>query len=309
MTYFASGLRRHIARSVFPVCAAIAIVGLAAAADQAADVVARLGTSDITVGQLRGFVQALDPSVRTQASNDPQIMNRLVRMEIARMAVLSEAKAKNWDQRPDVAAAIARARDQAIVGSYLASITAPPADFPSDAEIQSAYDLNRDSFMVPRQYRLEQIFVALPSGSDKNAEAAAQKRIADLAAKAKAKSANFEDLARANSDHKESAARGGDMGWTAEAQIIPEIRSQIAGMNKGEVSDPIRSTAGWHIVRMMDTKPAAPRPLADVKATIVASLRQRKAQENEQAYLASLLEKTPISVNEIGLQKVFQTAQ
>ena len=52
------------------------------------------------------------------------------------------------------------------------------------------------------------------------------------------------------------------MGWAAQDQIVPEIRSQVIGMGIGEISDPIRSDAGWHIVRLAATKPASPRPLA-----------------------------------------------
>jgi peptidylprolyl isomerase len=56
---------------------------------------------------------------------------------------------------------------------------------------------------------------------------------------------------------------------------------------------------------MVETRPAGPRPLAEVRDTIVAALRQRQAQDSEQAYLAELLAKNPVAVNEIGLRKVF----
>jgi len=286
---------------------AVPIAGLAAA-EQTGEVVARLGATDISTATLSDFVHMLDKNVRKQALADPQIMSRLVRSELARVAVLNEARSKKWEQRPDVVSQINRAIDDAIVHSYLASVATPPDDYPSDADIQKAYDVNRESFMVPRQYKLEQIFIALPQGSDKKAEDAAQKKADDLAKKAKAKPADFADLAKANSDQKQSAERGGDMGWVPETQIVPDIRSKVAGMANGEISDPIRLPDGWHIVRMSDTKPAAPLPLAEVKERLTAALRQHKTQENEQNYLAGLLEKTPVTLNEIGLRKVFETA-
>jgi peptidylprolyl isomerase len=236
-------------------------------------------------------------------------MNRLVRAELARVAVLNEAKSKKWEERPEVISQIARAIDHTIVNSYLASIATPPADYPSDAEIKSAYDLNRDRFMVPRQYKLDQIYIAVAAGADKKTEDAAEKKAEDLAKKLKAKPGDFVELARANSDHKDSAERGGEMGWAPENQIVPEIRAKIASMTNGEISDPIRTSDGWHIIRMVDTKPAAPRPLAEVKDQLAALLRQRKAQETEQAYLAGLMEKTPVTVNEFALRKIFETVQ
>ncbi len=277
----------------------------AQAADAPPEAVARIGSTDISATQLRDFIRNLDPAVRKQALADPAVMNKLVRQELARMALLNEAQAKKWEQRPEIVARIQQSRDDVVVTTYLASVGAVPADYPTDAQVQTAYDQNRDKFMVPRQYHLQQIFVQLPAGSDKKAEDAAEKKAEDLARRAKAKGANFEELARANTDGKEMAQQGGDLGWTPESQIIPEIRTQVAGMSPGEISEPIRTAQGWHIIRMVETKPAAPRPLAEIRDQLVAYIRQQKLQENEQAYIQAL----PLAVNEIGLKKIFEAAQ
>ena len=219
------------------------VAASAYAADPAPDVVARLGTTDITAAMLQTFVRTLDPAVRKQALGDPALMAKLVRAELARMAVLKEAQAQKWEQRPEVVLQIQRVRDEAITSSYLMSVSTPPADYPSEAEIQSAYDLNRDALMAPRQYRLSQIFVALPTGGDAKAQEAAHQKADDLARKAKAKGANFEALAAANSDIKTGTEQGGDLGWASEAEIVPEIRSQIVAMAQSEISDPIRTAS------------------------------------------------------------------
>jgi peptidylprolyl isomerase len=278
------------------------------AAEPAPEVVARLGGTEFTAASLADFVRSLDPTVRKQAVSDPQLLQKLIGLEMARIAVLNEAKAKNWQQRPEIARQIERAREATIVSTYLGSAGAVPAGYPSEAEIKTAYDLNRDTFMMPRQYRLEQIFVASPVTADRRAADVAAKKAADMANTAKAKNTNFGDLARAHSDHKPSAEKRGDLGWASQNDIMPEILTQIAGMTRGEISDPIRSKAGWHVVKLVDTKPAAPRPLAEVKDGLVASLRQRKLQDNQQAYIARMLEKTPVTMNEALLRKLFESA-
>jgi peptidylprolyl isomerase len=136
-------------------------------------------------------------------------------------------------------------------------------------ETRAAYDLNRARFLMPRRYRLEQIYVAI-APTDKNGAAALQKA-KSLAAKARDGRTRFEDLARKNSQHKTSAEQGGDTGWLAEGDLLPEIRARIQGMAKGEVSEPIRAGEGWHIVRLMDTQAAGPQPLAEVRPMIVAA--------------------------------------
>ncbi len=280
---------------------------LAPAAETPSEAVVRMGEAEFTASSLADFVRSLDPAVRKQALSDPKLLQQLIGLEMARVALLSEAKAKNWQQRTDVARQIERARDTTIVTTYLASVGAVPGNYPSEAEITAAYEMNRDSFMMPRLYRLEQIFVAAPSTVDKRAADVAAKKAANMASIAKAKNANFGDLARAHSDHKPSAEKRGDLGWASQNDIMPEILSQIAGMTRGEVSDPIRTKAGWHIVKLIDTKPAAPRPLAEVRDTLVASLRQRKLQENQQAYVARIVDKNPVTVNEGLLRKLFES--
>jgi parvulin-like peptidyl-prolyl isomerase len=304
--------------SRFPIFLAVVFAAASAFADPASpnpappnpgpDVVARLGATDITASELRNFIRTLDPAVRKQALDDPAVMARLIRAELARIAVLKEAEAQKWDKRPEVVQEIQRVRDEAVTASFLKSVSAPPPDYPSDAEIKAAYDLNRDALMAPRQYRLSQIFVAIPAGADAAAEAAAKQKADDLVRKARVKGADFDALAKAGSDGK-AAEQGGDLGWAAESEIMPEIRSQVTGMMQGEISDPIRTKSGWHIIRMDDTRPAAPRPLAEVRDSLAAALRRNKAQANEQAYLAGLLAKAPIAVRPAELRKLFESAQ
>jgi peptidylprolyl isomerase len=280
-------------------------LALPASAASPGDPVAQLGTTRFLAGDLKGFVNAMSPELRHQALADPQTMNRLIQLEIVRKALLNEAIAKNWQSQPAVVKQIETARNTAILSSYLASVAALPNNYPAEAEIKAAYEQNRDKFLVPRQYRLGQIFIASAKG-DANA-AVAEKKVNELAAKAHAPGASFADLARKSSQHKPSADKGGDEGWVTEGVILPEIRAKIAGMAKGEVSDPIRSSQGWHIVRLLDTKPASVLPLDQVRASIVTSLRQKKQAEAEQQYIAGMLQK--MTLNQARLRTALETTQ
>ena len=82
------------------------------------------------------------------------------------------------------------------------------------------------------------------------AVAAALKKASDLAARVQRAPNDFAKIARESSEHKDSAAKGGDLGWVPETQLIPEIRAAVVRMTKGELSPPIRSASGWHIVRL-----------------------------------------------------------
>lgn len=292
--------------------AVLAVAGLAGTASWSApapaakddDVVARLDGSEVKASDLKSTLEALDPAVRRQAEQNPQLMAQLVRAAVGRMAVLAEARKQSWESKPQVLTQIEQAKRDVVVSSFLQSVSAPPEAYPSDKEIAAAYDANRDRFMVPRTYHLAQIFIALPAGGDAKA---AEAKARDLARKAKDKKTDFGALAASSSDDKASAARKGDFGWVPETQIVPEIRSVVQGLTDNEVSEPIRTSAGWHVVQMLGTKPAAARPLEEVRPSLVATLRQQKVTQNEQSYVADLLARQHVAINEIAADKLIQS--
>jgi parvulin-like peptidyl-prolyl isomerase len=229
---------------------------------------------------------------------------RLVRGQLLQMLLLNEAHAKQWDQKPDVTLRANQAHDSVVVNSYLASQTAPPADYPSDAEVQVAYDANKPRFMQPRQYQLAQIFVALPAGAARQAEDDTQKKLRDIRQQLSKPHADFAAIARRLSEDHASADKGGDLGWLREDGLVAPIRDAVASLPDNAVSDPIRAADGWHIIRMVGTRAASPAPLADVRDQIVRALRQQRMAQNERAFVDDLLRKQPIQLNEIELQRL-----
>jgi len=124
------------------------------------------------------------------------------------------------------------------------------------------------------------------------------------------KGVDFAALAQANSDDKASAARGGDSGSLGRiAVLMPEIRKIVDTMKTGDVAGPIQTAAGFHVIRLTDTRAAGVAPLAAVKERIRAELRQQREQQNEQAYMARLVGPGAVSIDEAALQKAVTAAQ
>jgi len=273
----------------------------------AQEVVGAMGSQQLRGADLKRVIDAQPPDVRKQLATDFGAMDRLVRSELVRQAILAEARQKQWDRKPDVQLLMERAREQALITSYVNDLARPAPNFPSEDEVRGFYEASKASFTVPAEYQLAQIFVAAPDESDKVAMAAAQKKASDIAARVQRAPTEFGKIARETSEHKDSAAKGGDLGWLSENQLIPEIRSAVVRMTKGELSPPLRSTTGWHIVRLIDRKPATTRPLNEVRDAIVSTMRLRRAQEAERNYVEGLLGKAALTVNQVELQKLQAT--
>ncbi|WP_425117372.1 peptidylprolyl isomerase [Burkholderia anthina] len=278
-------------------------VPLAAAAQD--DVIANAAQASVTQSDITTLLKSLGDEGRTRLAADPAVMDQVVRATLAQKAVLAEAKAKGWDKQADVQTAVEQARRDIIVRSYLASVNAPPADYPSDAEIQTVYDQNRAAFTAPRALHVAQIYIAVASNADAATVDKARKQAADLASRAR--NGDFAALAKANSQDKASAANGGDMGFVPEPMLVPAVRQAADALKPGQVSAPIQTPTGFHVVKLIDVRAAAPRPLADVKERVRAMLRAQRTQQGVQAYLAKLGGNAPI--NEDALKKALATAQ
>lgn len=281
-------------------------------------VIAQSGNQTLTAGALRNLLAASDPQLRAQAGQDPAVLARLARTQMLQMLLLDEARDKHWDQRPDVAFRAELARQAVIVNLYLASLAAAPPDYPAEPEILAAYEANKKSFLVPRQYHLAQIFIALPADAARPVEEPARQKLreveallANTPAKSATKSAtkpgaDFGAVARRLSDDAATAAKDGDLGWLREDQLVPGVRDAVAGLPNDAISEPIRVADGWHILRLLETRPASPAPLAEIREQLVRGLRQQRAAQNERALTEDLLRRRPIQLDEIGLQRAVQ---
>lgn len=282
-------------------------VAAAAATPRAAEgeIVARIGGRDVTSTEVRNFIGGLGAREQVALARDPALLSQAVRLMLANQLVLKEAEGKKWQDQPAVAAQLQRIKDGAVVESYLQAVSVPPSNYPEEAEVQKAYDANKTAFLVPRQFRIAQIFVAQEAAADNETKEKARKKLAEIQGKLKQPKVDFAAIAKESSDQRDTAEHGGELGWVPENQIRPEIKTQVMGLSNGAMSEPIQLDDGWHIIKLIETKAAETRSLADVREAIVQQLRSQRAEVIRRAYLARVLEQSPPAINELALTKVF----
>ena len=115
--------------------------------------------------------------------------------------------------------------------------------------------------------RRAQIYIAIPKDAAKDAQDKAKLRIDEISKTAKA--GDFSAVAREKSEERETASKGGEVGWLAESQIQPEIRSKVASLPKGAVTDPIRLPDGWYVIKVLDLKEAHTATFDEVRSQLI----------------------------------------
>jgi peptidylprolyl isomerase len=265
-------------------------------------VVARVG--DVTVGQdeVEKLLQTLPEAERAAVKADRTALDNWLRQRLLSEAVLRDARAKGWADRPEVKARIdAAAREvtaRIVSASYIEAMSQVPAGFPSEAEVKAAYEQGRTGYNLPAAYRVAQIFVATP---DKGVAAVAKVREEAGKLAREARGGDFAAVARASSQDKRSAERGGEVDTLPLARMLPELRDTIAGLKPAQVSEPVQSEAGFHVVKLLGVTPARTATLEEVKPQLQAALRQQRQQQLVQAYLAQIAPATALSIDSAAL--------
>jgi peptidylprolyl isomerase len=274
----------------------------------AQDVAARMGSTDIKLDEIDAFLKTLGEREQAAVRTDPTLIAQAARLYLTNRAVLKEALDKKFDADPEVKAQLEKAREAVIVEAYLQSSAKTPDNYPSEAEVQAFYNANAQQLFIPRQFQISQIFIAAPKDGDAAAKDAGAKKLAAVQAKLKAPNADFSAIAKSDSDSAVTAERGGELGWVLETQLRPELLEKISSLPKGGVSEAAQLEDGYHILKLTDTKSAGPLPLADVRARIVATMREQRAAQARRAFVAQILEKNPVTVNELVLGKLVKQA-
>ena len=269
---------------------------LARAAD---DVIARIGDQDIKASQVTPYLENLSEPDRTALLKNPASLSQAIRTLILQQALFKEAISSGWEKTPEVAAQLDRLRQQAIAETYLQSVAKVPEGYPSDEDVKRVYEARKADLQVPAQIRIAQIYIALPKEAAKEAQDKAKTQIDEISKAVKA--GDFGAVAREKSEERESASRSGEVGWLAESQIQPEIRSKVAALPKGAVTEPVRLTDGWYVVKVLDVREAHTATLDEVKDQLVRLLRTERARANREAYLEKLQQKNPVALDEIRL--------
>ncbi len=273
------------------------------------NLIAKMGSKDIPLAEIQTALGRLSAEERTAIDQNPSLLNQAVRAMLLQKAVMEKAVAEGYDKKPDIVAQLERVREAALVESYLQSVSKVPEDYPSEAEIKAAYDANLKALVVPKQIQMAQIYIAVPQDAGAEANQKARTRVEDVVAKLKAKDADFGGIARRSSDEPTSAGRDGEIGWLTEAQIQPEIRECTAKLKKGEISEPVRLSDGWHILKCLDVKESYVAGLEEVRQGLVSRLRAERARANREQYVAGMLRENPLAINEIAMAQLLKDSK
>ncbi len=158
---------------------------------------------------------------------------------------------------------------------------------PSEEELHEFYDTNQSQFSVEAERQASHILIQLEEGADETAITEAREKAEGLVARLNA-GESFEKLAKENSDDPGSAEIGGDLGYFGRGLMEPDFEEVAFSLKLDEVSEPVLTSFGYHIIKVTGIREKEVKPFADVRDEILAQF-QNDAAERQYFELAEQL--------------------
>jgi|GEM_PF-165763 len=153
---------------------------------------------------------------------------------------------------------------------------------PTEQELSAYLEEHREDYDTPEEVHARHILIRVPEGASEAEIAQAKKQIEDIK-KELENGADFAELAKKYSQDPGSAPNGGDLGFFRRGQMVKEFEDAAFSLEPGQISDPVRTQFGFHLIKVEEKKPAQHPELAQIRERVlkdyIAAERDRRFEK------------------------------
>ncbi|QIL70222.1 peptidylprolyl isomerase [Diaphorobacter sp. HDW4B] len=258
-----------------------------------------------------GGIKITDQDVRAELAQAPEAMaqrtleNQTALTELAknlasRRLLMQEAQKNGLAAKPEVKAQLKLNEER-----FLSEVRLEQYDeshMPSakavDDYARAQFKANPKAFEAPADARVRHILI-------EGDTPAAKTKIDKLAAELKG-GADFEKLAKENSEDKGNAPKGGDLGFAPAGRFVPEFEKAMAALTKsGEISAPVKTQFGWHLIQLVERRPARTLAYEEVADQLRGEAARRLLMRTRMEYAQGLIKDA--KVNDAAIKSITVT--
>ena len=166
----------------------------------------------------------------------------------------------------------------------------------TDADTEDFYKKNPEQFKSPEQVRASHILVSVKADATPDVVTQKEKAAKAIYERVK-KGEDFAKLAQELSEDPSAKQNSGDLNFFSKEQMVPEFSTAAFGMKKDDISEPVRSQFGYHVIKVTDRKDAETITLEKAKPQLTAFLQQRKKQEEVEKLVREIRDKAEVKIN------------
>jgi peptidyl-prolyl cis-trans isomerase C len=241
----------------------------------------------------------LPPDLRVGFANNAKRVNDLLVRMLTLKSLAAQAKAAKLDASPEASRRMQIEIDRLLSQIMMENVeAAATAEFEAnrtkyEARARELYLVDRASFATPAQVSATHILYDTKKHTSEEAKKLAQDARARIAA-----GADMGKLASEASEDPSAKSNNGTLGWFTQKEMDPAFgEAAFALRNTGDLSEPVLSQFGWHVIRLDGKRPAAVRPYEEARDEILAQLRKRYVDEKKDEVLAVIRRDPKTQVN------------
>jgi peptidyl-prolyl cis-trans isomerase C len=197
-------------------------------------------------------------------SFDDKVRMNVLRGIVSEQLVYGAAKKSGIENSPEVTEKLAKLKEKLVMQAYLERKAAAKV---TAEDVRKAYDEQVAAIKGKEEIKARHILV----DSKEKAEEIVEKLEDDE---------KFEDLAKKESLDKGSGARGGDLGWFPEGRMVQEFSKAAFALDKGEISKPVKTNFGWHVIQVEDRRTIKAPPFDEVKEALQKDLKAKALNDH-----------------------------
>jgi len=245
---------------------------------QGGNVVAEIGAEKITLDDINEMIKTIPEQYQSVAqAHKDMFLDSIINQKL----LYGEASKLNFDKDPNVQRQLEEARKEIIIKAYLRKEIEDTVRI-SDEDAKKYYEANKDKFKEPEKANVSHILV--------DNEAAAK----DILAKLKG-GADFAALAKEKSKDA-SKDKGGELGFIAKGQTVPEFEQAAFALQPGQISDVIKTQFGYHIIKVTERQPEKIMAYDDIKDQLKQMMLSGKQKERFDMLLKDLKDKNKVVI-------------
>lgn len=277
-----------------------------AAAAESSTILYQTDSVVVTQGDFEDYLIArgVDEKQRKQALSKPGAVRQIVDT-IFMIKVMSAKAIANPDvDRSRIEVEVADHRARLLMRAQLdLEIAKELASTDWDALARDEYNANKEKYTRRETVRASHILISSRESAPEEVEAKLNKVLEALES-----GESFDAVAKEYSDDSGSAAKGGDLGFFARGRMVPEFESAVFALAEpGDVSEPVTSQFGVHIIKLTDRRAAGPVPFEQAKAQILPVLRGKVSARTRESILQNVKQESTnngIGINEDALKEL-----
>ncbi|AEH44900.1 PpiC-type peptidyl-prolyl cis-trans isomerase [Thermodesulfatator indicus DSM 15286] len=271
------------------------LIGFASTVHAKDEILAKVGPYKLTKKEFEAQLESAPPQIKMILAHQPELKKALVE-RWAEISVLAlGAKDAGLEKDPEVKRQIEEATKQILAQAYLEKKVLAKVKQVSDKELKSYYEKNKAKFQEPEEVRARHILIQVPQNASKEEVKKAYEKAQKIRERL-LKGEDFAKLAKEYSDDPGTKDKGGELGFFSRGQMIKEFEDAAFSLKPGEISKPIRTPFGFHIIQVEEKKVPKEKPFEEVKAKVKEEYINQKQKEALQQALKELKAKYKVKI-------------